>query len=104
MPIILLFCAVGAFAINNSVFDVGVMIAVGLLAWQMEAHGFPIAPTILGLVLGGMLEQNLVSSLIKAGGDPLAFVERPISGALGLATILLWLSPLARGLTRRRQS
>jgi TctA family transporter len=104
MPIILLFCAVGAFAINNAVFDVGVMIAAGLLAWMMEANGFPIAPTILGLVLGGMLEQNLVSSLIKAGGDPLAFVERPIAAALGVATILLWLSPLVRGFLRPRSA
>jgi putative tricarboxylic transport membrane protein len=94
MPIILLFCVVGAFAINNSVFDVGVMLAFGVAAYLMEASGFPIAPTILGLVLGGMLEQHLVTSLIKADGNPAAFFERPIAAALGVATILLWLSPL----------
>jgi TctA family transporter len=102
MPVILLFCVVGAFAINNSVFDVGVMIAFGLLAYFMEASGFPIAPTILGIVLGGMLEQNFVSSLIKAGGDPVAFFERPIAAALGVATILVWLSPVFVRLARRR--
>jgi TctA family transporter len=102
MPVILLFCVVGAFAINNSVFDVGVMVVFGLLAWLMEANGFPIAPTILGLVLGGMLEQNIVSSLIKAGGDPLAFVERPIAAALGAGTILLWLSPIVTRFIRPR--
>ena len=68
MPVILLFCVVGAFAINNSVFDVGVMLVFGLVAYFMEANGFPIAPTILGLVLGGMLEQNFVTSMIKAEG------------------------------------
>jgi TctA family transporter len=102
MPVILLFCVVGAFAINNSVFDVGVMIAFGLLAYFMEASGFPIAPTILGIVLGGMLEQNVVSSLIKAGGDPVAFFERPIAATLGVATILVWLSPVFVRLVRRR--
>jgi TctA family transporter len=102
MPVILLFCVVGAFAINNSVFDVGVMVAFGLLAYFMEASGFPIAPTILGIVLGGMLEQNVVSSLIKAGGDPLAFFERPIAAGLGVATILIWLSPIVMRLLRRR--
>ena len=101
MPIILLFCVVGAFAINNSVFDVGVMLAFGLLAFVMEANGFPIAPTILGIVLGAMLEQNFVTSMIKAGGNPLAFFERPVAGFLGLATILIWLSPLL--LRRLRQ-
>jgi putative tricarboxylic transport membrane protein len=103
MPVILLFCVVGAFAINNSVFDVGVMVAFGLLAYFMEANGFPIAPTILGVVLGGMLEQNVVSSLIKAGGNPLAFFERPIAAALGVATLLLWLLPLAVRLWRARR-
>jgi TctA family transporter len=101
MPVILLFAVVGAFAINNSTFDVGVMLAFGLLAFVMEAHKFPIAPTILGLVLGGMLEQHLVTSMIKADGDLLAFVERPVAGGLAAATLLVWLSPLVLGWWRR---
>jgi putative tricarboxylic transport membrane protein len=102
MPVILLFCVVGAFAINNSVFDVGVMLAFGLLAFLMEANGFPIAPTILGMVLGGMLEQHFVTSMIKAGGHPSAFFDRPIAAALGAATILIWLTPGILALRRRR--
>jgi TctA family transporter len=102
MPIILLFCVVGSFAINNSLFDVGVMLAFGILAFVMETNRFPIAPTILGLVLGGMLEQNFVTSMIKADGNLLAFFERPVSGVLGVATILLWSSPLIVGLWKRR--
>jgi TctA family transporter len=106
MPIILLFCVVGAFAINNSVFDIGVMLAFGILAYFMEANDFPIAPTILGMVLGGMLEQHLVTSLIKAGGQPLAFFERPIAAGLGIVTIIVVLTPLVlramRGSTAQR--
>jgi TctA family transporter len=94
MPIILLFCVVGAFAINNSVFDIGVMLAFGLLAYFLEASGFPIAPIILGLVLGGMLEQNFVGSMIKADGSVLGFFDRPVAFCLGVATLLTWLSPL----------
>ncbi|MBI4624233.1 MAG: tripartite tricarboxylate transporter permease [Verrucomicrobia bacterium] len=104
MPVILLFCVVGAFAINNSIFDVGVMLAFGLLAWFMEANRFPIAPTILGLVLGGMLEQNFVTSMIKADGAPGAFFGRPIAGTLGVATLLVWLSPLALRWRRGRRA
>jgi TctA family transporter len=70
------------------------MLAFGLLAYVMEANRFPIAPTILGLVLGGMLEQNLVTSLIKADGSVTAFFTRPIAGGLGIATLLVWVSPL----------
>jgi putative tricarboxylic transport membrane protein len=103
MPIILLFCVVGAFAINNSVFDVGVMLAFGLLAYFMEANAFPIAPTILGIVLGGMLEQNFVTSMIKAGGHPAAFFDRPIAAVLGIATFLVWSTPLIRRVLRLRQ-
>jgi TctA family transporter len=101
MPIILLFAVVGAFAINNSTFDVGVMLAFGLLAFVMEANKFPIAPAILGLVLGGMLEQHFVTSMIKAEGNPLAFFERPVAGTLGVATLLVWAWPVVMGWRRR---
>jgi TctA family transporter len=104
MPVILLFCVVGAFAINNSVFDVGVMLAFGLLAYFMEANRFPIAPTILGVVLGSMLEQNFVTSMIKADGNFAAFFDRPIAAGLGVATILIWLSPLVIYWLRRRKA
>jgi TctA family transporter len=103
MPVILLFCVVGAFAMNNSVFDVGVMLAFGLLAFFMEANGFPIAPTILGMVLGGMLEQNFVTSMIKADGRASAFFDRPIAAGLGVATIIIWLSPLIIARLRPRR-
>lgn len=101
MPVILLFCVVGAFAINNSIFDIGVMLVFGLFAYLMEANRFPIAPTILGLVLGGMLEQNLVTSLIKADGSMAAFFSRPIAGGLGVATLLVWFSPLLLKIVRK---
>ncbi len=101
MPVILLFCVVGAFAINNSVFDIGVMLGFGLLAYFMEANRFPIAPAILGLVLGGMLEQNFVTSMLKADGNFGAFFSRPIAGTLGVATLLIWLSPWLLRFVRR---
>jgi putative tricarboxylic transport membrane protein len=101
MPVILLFCVVGAFAMNNSVFDIGVMLAFGLLAFLMEANDFPIAPTILGMVLGGMLEQNFVTSMIKSGGHVSAFFDRPIAAVLGVANIIIWLTPVVIALRRR---
>ena len=96
MPLILLFCIVGSFAINNSLFGVIVMLVAGVLAFFMERWGFPIAPTILGVVLGTMLEEHFFSSLIKADGNFLVFFERPIAGALGALTLLIWLAPLLR--------
>jgi TctA family transporter len=104
MPVILTFCMVGAFAINNSTFDIGVMLLAGIIAFFMERNGFPVAPAILGVVLGGMLEENFATSLIKAEGSPWAFFERPIAGGLGVFTILLWLSPLLIYALRRTRS
>ncbi len=101
MPLILLFCIVGSFAINNSLFGVIVMLVAGVVAFFMERWGFPVAPTILGVVLGTMLEEHFFSSLVKADGNFLVFFERPIAGTLGALTIGLWLWPLARRALRR---
>jgi TctA family transporter len=101
MPLILLFCVVGSFAINNSLFGVIVMLIAGIVGFCMERWGFPVAPTILGVVLGTMLEEHFFSSLVKADGNFLVFFERPIAGVLGALTLLVWLWPLARMLRRR---
>ncbi|MDM0044259.1 tripartite tricarboxylate transporter permease [Variovorax dokdonensis] len=102
MPLILIFCIVGTFAINNSVFDIGVMLVAGILAWLLEENGFPIAPTILGVVLGGMLEENFITSLIKADGNMMLFFTRPIAAGLAVLTLVIWVVPLIRRLLRKR--
>lgn len=90
LPVILLFCIVGAFAITNSPYGVWVMLIFGVLGWLMEEHGIPVAPLVLGIVLGELLEQSFLTSLIKADGSLLAFFTRPIAGALGVATLVVW--------------
>lgn len=90
MPVILVFCVVGSFAINNSVWGIGIMLVMGVVAYIMEENGFPIAPTILGLVLGPMIEANFMTSMMKANGSIIGFFERPIAGVLGVVTLLVW--------------
>ena len=94
MPIILCFCIVGAFAINNTIIDVWLMLLVGMVAFVLARCDFPMAPAILGLVLGSTLENSFMSSMLKSGGDLLSFVSRPISASLGALVILIWLTPL----------
>ena len=101
MPVILLFSMVGAFAINNSVFGIGIMLVLGVLGYLMEANRIPVAPAILALVLGTLLEQNFLASMINAQGDFAVFFSRPISAGLGVVSILLWTSPLLIWLWRR---
>ena len=100
LPVILLFCIVGSFAINNSIFGVVLMLAFGIVGYVMEENGFPVAPAILGMVLGAMLEENFISSMIKADGRIWAFFERPIAGALGLLTLVVICVPLIRRFLR----
>jgi TctA family transporter len=105
MPLILLFCVVGSYSINNSLFDVGTTLAFGVIAYLMEENGFPLAPTILGIILGGMLEDNFISSMIKSNGHFMAFFDRPIAGTLGAVTLAIWIVPfVVRGVRRRRLS
>jgi putative tricarboxylic transport membrane protein len=103
MPIILLFCMVGTFAINNSLFEIGVMLVAGLVAYLLEENDFPIAPAILGVVLGGMLEENFITSMIKSDGNLLAFVSRPIAATLAVVTVLVWIMPVVMALLRKRR-
>ncbi len=101
MPTILLFCIVGSFAINNSVFGVAVMLFFGVLAYIMEENGFPVAPAILGVVLGTMLEETFVTSMIKSNNNILGFFERPIAAGLGTLTFAILFWPVATWAVKR---
>jgi TctA family transporter len=90
MPVILIFCIVGAFAINNTVFGVGIILVLGLLAFVMEENGFPIAPAILGIVLGPLVEDNFMTTMMKSDGSLLGFFSRPIAAVLGVITLAIW--------------
>ncbi len=99
MPIIVLFCIVGAYAMTNSVYGIIIMLTMGLVGWLLEENGFPVAPVILGLVLGEMFEQNFMTSMIKADGSLLGFFSRPIAATLGAMTIALWVFMLWRNMS-----
>ncbi len=102
MPVILLFCIVGSFAINNSIFGVVLMLAFGVIAYFMEENGFPVAPAILGMVLGAMLEEHFIRAMIRADGEFVAFVQRPIAAGLAVAVFLVIAWPIATWLLRRK--
>lgn len=104
MPLILVFCIVGSFAINNSLLGVSIILVAGVVAFFMQENGFPVAPAILGMVMGKLLEENFIQAMIVADGNWAAFFERPIAATLGVITIALWLSPLLMFLVSRRRA
>jgi TctA family transporter len=87
---ILLFCVVGSYSINNTMFGVTVMLVLGITAFFMEKSGFAIAPVILGIVLGPLVEQNFTTSMIITNGNVFGLFERPIAAVLGAASIAVW--------------
>jgi putative tricarboxylic transport membrane protein len=79
ITIILVFCVIGVYSINNSTFDIWVMLGFGLLGYGMKKLDIPLAPMVLTLVLTPMMERTLRQSLEMSGGDAGIFVERPLA-------------------------
>ncbi len=101
-PFIVVFVLVGAYSVNNSVFDLGVTVVFGLLGYLMRRLDFEPAPLVLAMILGRELEASLRRSLIYSHGDLLVFFQRPISATLLLLAFALLASPPLRRVLSRR--
>lgn len=88
-PLIVAFCVTGSYALNGSLFDVMTMLGMGVLGFVLVRFGMPTAPVVLGIILGGPLEERLVQSLTASGGQISGLVQRPLSIALATAFVAL---------------
>ncbi|MGQ9695536.1 MAG: tripartite tricarboxylate transporter permease [Thermodesulfobacteriota bacterium] len=95
-PGILLFCILGAYSLNQSIFDVGIMVVFGVLGYIFRKIDWPLAPTILALILGPMMERALRTSLEMSGGDLSILITRPISAVLLIIAAIVLISPAIR--------
>ncbi len=103
VPGILAVSAVGVYAVHATTFDLLLMTALGVAGWLLRKQGVPMAPLILGFVLGDMMEQNLRRALSITNGDASILVESPISVGLWLGALAMVLvPPLLRLMQRRR--
>ncbi len=102
MPIVFVLCVVGAYAITSRVFDIYVMLVFGLIGFVMRELKFNMAPLILGLVLGDLLEKNLTRGLVLSSGSLLPFFTRPVCAVLSALTIcsIIWSIPAVNASTR----
>ena len=106
VPMILVLCTVGTFALASRLFDVWVMVAFGLIGFVLRKWGYPMAPLVLGIVLGDLLEKNLRRGLVLSDGDLTPFFTRPISAVLFgviVLVVLLRLPPVRRMFQRTPQ-
>ena len=98
-PAILVFCAIGVFSVQNSIFDLWQMLLFGVVGYLFGKLKLGPAPLLLGFVLGPLMEENLRRALLISRGDFAVFVERPISLGLLCATagvIILMVLPTLR--------
>jgi putative tricarboxylic transport membrane protein len=102
---ILVFATIGAYGVSNSVIDLIVMYVIGFVGMLMKRYDFPVAPVVIGMILGPLAEQAFRQALTISQGDWTTFVTRPISAAFLVIALLLGVGPtLYRGLARSRPS
>jgi putative tricarboxylic transport membrane protein len=103
VPAILVLMCVGVYVINGRPVDLWVMLAAGTAGYFLEKLNVPLAPIILGMILGPMAEQSVRRALLLSRGDPLDLLTRPISATLAIATFGMILWPLVKAFRRRRR-
>jgi len=101
-PLILLFCLIGCYSLNNSITEVLVMILFGLIGYAFKKFQYEAAPLVLALVLGPMMESSLRQALLMSAGSPVIFFERPISAILMGTAIFLLVFPLIPKFQKKR--
>ena len=99
-PIVLTVTVIGAYSVNNNLFDVWVLLLFGLIGYLAKTYRYPVAPLVLGLIIGEKLEQSVRRSLLMSLGDPRIFVSSPISLTL-FSLALLAIALNAGGALRR---
>ncbi len=102
-PLILLFCLIGVYSINNSITEMLIMIVFGIIGYFFKKFEYEAAPLILALVLGPMFDVALRRSLLLAGGDATTFITRPISAALLGSAFLILVFPLLPWFKKKRK-
>lgn len=91
---ILLFVAIGVYAVNNSVFDLYLLPGIGVAVYFLECLDFPGAPIILGVILGPVAESRLSPALTISGRNPVVLVQPPVSMIVVAQTVLILAKPL----------
>jgi putative tricarboxylic transport membrane protein len=102
-PMIVIFCCIGIYSVNNAPFDVVMTAIFGLIGYWLVKHDFEPAPMLLGYVLGPLMEENLRRAMLIARGDPSVFVTRPISGGLLFVAAILLVIAILPAIRQKRE-
>jgi putative tricarboxylic transport membrane protein len=94
MPIVFVLCVLGSYSITQRLFDVWVMLVTGVVCFLLRRRGFPVAPFVLGLVLGDIIDKSLRRGLVLSDGSLTPFLTRPISGVLAALVVVMLLAQI----------
>lgn len=100
LPVVMMFCVIGSYALNNTMFDVWVMLAFGVIGFLMEKAGIPLGPFVIGFVLAPLAEEKLRSGLMMTAGDFSPIFTRPFPLVFTLTAVALLVWPI---LSERRR-
>jgi len=103
VPMIFVLCVVGTYALSSRLFDVWTMLLFGVLGYVLRQYKFPVAPLVLGIVLGDLMEKSFRRGLVLSDGDLLPFISRPIAGFMfvSIVLILLYRIPAVQNLFKK---
>jgi len=101
---ILVFATLGTYSLSNSVVDLIALYIIGFIGFLMRRHGFPVAPAVIGMILGPMAESQFRRALAISQGDYSVFVTRPLSLTLLIISVLALVLPSLIGMLARRRA
>jgi putative tricarboxylic transport membrane protein len=103
-PFLLLFCIIGSYSINNSEFDVFIMLIFGIIGYLFKKLEYELVPLVMAFVLGPILETSLRQSLLISGGSISIFFKKPISMSCLIIALLVLISPIILKKSRKMRA
>lgn len=104
VPILVVLCVIGAYAVNNTIFDAVLMLVFGIIGYTLKSYGFPLTPAVIGIVLGPLAESNLRRSLIMSNNDWMIFFQKPISAFFLVLSLVMLAYPLIKKTLEKRRT
>jgi putative tricarboxylic transport membrane protein len=104
LPFVGVFCIVGAYTLSNSLFDVLVAVIFGVIGFFMRKYGYPVAPLVLGVILGPMAESNLNRAMLNSNNDVMVLLQRPFSAVFLILSVISVAVPIIRSIVGKMKA
>jgi putative tricarboxylic transport membrane protein len=104
LPLVGVFCIVGAYTLANSLFDALVAVIFGVIGFFMRKYGYPVAPLVLGVILGPMAESNLNRAMLNSNNDMMVLFQRPFSAVFLVLSVISIAVPVIKLIRNKKET